>query len=350
VRLGAESLTLGMRGIMQNALYLDGVRVPPSRLLGEAGKGMRIVEEVLSHGRLAMAAIAVGATQRCAQLILRHASRRRIETGLQVDNPQLAARISELLHRAALDRELVAHCAAACDADAPVVPEIAMLVKVRATDSALAAADLLVQVLGGRGYMETNLAPQILRDARMFTIGEGANESLIGAVGRSVRLTDAVPAFLAAYRPAGDLAARLRGCAAELERHAVLGPYRGSDVQVWRDATLGRLAALALGVAAAEALTERGLAPQETLAWARHRFERACRDAERAPDEAAAFLDADRIRATVAGYREAIGDLEPLAPDVDWTLDPLLRREPEGPAGVDAHERRTDAALSPPTR
>jgi alkylation response protein AidB-like acyl-CoA dehydrogenase len=66
--------------------------------------------------------------------------------------------------------------------------EVAMVLKVSTTASLNRAADLLMQALGGRGYMETNLAPQLMRDARVLSIGEGANEGLVAALGRSVRI------------------------------------------------------------------------------------------------------------------------------------------------------------------
>jgi alkylation response protein AidB-like acyl-CoA dehydrogenase len=55
---------------------------------------------------------------------------------------------------------------------------MAVIAKITGADYLWEAADSLVQMLGGRGYMETNLAPQILRDARVLRIGEGPNESL----------------------------------------------------------------------------------------------------------------------------------------------------------------------------
>ncbi|MBV9880983.1 MAG: AMP-binding protein [Gemmatirosa sp.] len=331
VRVGPEALTMGVRGIMQNTLHLDGVRVPPERVLGRAGHAMPVLEHVLARGRLAIAAIAIGAAQRCAQLALRYASRREIDTGLLLDNPQLGARLSEVLHRVAVDGELLARCAATLDAEAAIAPEVAMIAKIAATDSANHAADLLMQALGGRGYMESNLAPQLLRDARLLSIGEGANESLLAAVGRSVRLGDAAQRFLHAWRPTTALADRLAACAATLDAQPTLGSYDGARAQPWRDALLARAAVAALGAAAAESLAARGAGEPETAAWAARRLDLACRDAEEAEENAAGLLSADRTRSTIAGYRDAIGDVEPLAPGVDDALDPLLQRDPASP-------------------
>ncbi|MDB4893365.1 MAG: AMP-dependent synthetase and ligase, partial [Gemmatimonadetes bacterium] len=242
VEIGPESLTMGIRGIMQNSITFNGVRVGNDRMLGELGKGMQVVEDVLSHGRLATAAVGLGAALRSAQLIRRYATRRTIETGLLIDNPQARMKISEMVHRISTDRELLLHAASRLDAGDAIVPEVAMAIKVSATDTGNFAADLMVQLLGGRGYMENNIAPQLFRDARMLSIGEGANEGLIAAVGRSVRIGDAVQGFLVSYEPSGEVVRRLTAASAALERRRTVGPFAGEAAVAWQDAQRGRLA------------------------------------------------------------------------------------------------------------
>lgn len=275
---------------------------------------------------------------RAAQLILRYTSRRQIETGVLLDNPQAGVRISEMMHRIAIEQETLAYCAARLDAGDPIVPEIAMAAKVSATDTGWFSADLLMQLLGGRGYMENNLAPQIFRDARMLTIGEGANEGLVAAIGRSVRMTGAVPDFLRRYRPNGDLASRLTKLSQSLENSST-GPYCGSLAEAWRDSVRGRLAIAALNLAAAEAIKAKG-GTQETLEWAKCRFEGLSLEADGGASPTFSALTADGIRDSVGGLGEFIGDLEPLAPDVDFDLDPLLRRE--GPQAVAESDHAPD--------
>ena len=87
-----------------------------------------------------------------------------------------------------------------------------MAAKVVGSDSLNWAAGQLMQFLGGRGYMENNLASQILRDARLYSVGEGPNEPLTMQVGRKARLTDAIDEYLRAD-PAGAGAADLLAAA-----------------------------------------------------------------------------------------------------------------------------------------
>ncbi len=68
-----------------------------------------------------------------------------------------------------------------------------------------------MQLLGGRGYMENNLAPQILRDARVFSVGEGPNEPLTIQVGRKARHTDAIGSYLDADRDGAEVERRAGG-------------------------------------------------------------------------------------------------------------------------------------------
>ncbi len=248
-----------------------------------------------------------------------------------------------MLHRIAIAQETLTYCAARLDAGDPIVPEIAMAAKVSATDTGIFSADLLVQLLGGRGYMENNLAPQIFRDARMLTIGEGANEGLVAAIGRSVRLTGVVAEFLRQYRPDGNLASRLTKLSQSLENSST-GPYSGAVAEVWRDAIRGRLAIAALDLAAAEASKGKGGA-QETVEWAERRFEDISIEALGGASPTSSALSTDLIRTKVHGLGEFIGDLEPLAPGVDVELDPLLRKEaPQPVAG--SHATPATEALS----
>ena len=87
LRIGPESLTMGLRGIMQNAIYFDDVPVGSVHLLGELGNGTKPAEEALFYGRLGIGSVCVGSMKRCAQLMLRYTSRRAVATGSLLDNP-----------------------------------------------------------------------------------------------------------------------------------------------------------------------------------------------------------------------------------------------------------------------
>ena len=92
VRMGPEALTLGMRAMVQNTVHLDGARVTHAQRLGETGGGMRVAQDAMLQGRLAIGAASVGGIKRCLQLLVRYAERRTISTGRLLDNPVLLDR------------------------------------------------------------------------------------------------------------------------------------------------------------------------------------------------------------------------------------------------------------------
>ena len=96
MRIGPEALTTGLRGSVQNSLYLQDVPVGPEDLLGEPGKGMAVADDALMVGRICTAAVSLGGMKRCAQLMHRYADRRTIATGRLLDNPVTLAKLSEL--------------------------------------------------------------------------------------------------------------------------------------------------------------------------------------------------------------------------------------------------------------
>ncbi|WP_293022455.1 MULTISPECIES: acyl-CoA dehydrogenase family protein [unclassified Moorena] len=52
LRQGPEALTMGLRGMVQNAVYLDNVSIDSEHLLGEMGVGMKAAQDAMMHGRL----------------------------------------------------------------------------------------------------------------------------------------------------------------------------------------------------------------------------------------------------------------------------------------------------------
>ena len=183
LRFGPEEITMGLRGMVQNSVLLEDVPVGPESLLGELGHGMEVAQDTFGFGRFSVAAVAVGVMKRCAQLALRYTGRRSVATGLLLHNPVVLARLSDLT--AAIDALgcLVQGVAPLMDDVGPLSIDAAVACKILGAELAWRAADDLVQMLGGRGYVETNVAPQILRDVRILRIFEGPTEALEAFLG-----------------------------------------------------------------------------------------------------------------------------------------------------------------------
>ena len=114
-------------------------------------------------------------------------------------------RVAAIAGAAHAVERLVDHVATRLDAGKPAPVEAYVACKVAGPEWLWRAADDLVQFLGGRGYVEPNLAPQILRDARVTRILEGPTEALTMFLGSRVANdpeASADPALIAAQRRA----------------------------------------------------------------------------------------------------------------------------------------------------
>jgi len=177
LRVGPESLTMGVRSIMQNALVFDGVSVKEGNLLGEVGKGMDVADEALLIARLCMGAVSLGGMKRCAQLMLRYADRRMVSTGRLLDSPMTLSVITELTMKITAVQALVNRLAKTLDNGDYPAEEACMIAKIVATDSLWQAADNLVETLGGRGYMENNMRLRLCATAACFESGREPTSS-----------------------------------------------------------------------------------------------------------------------------------------------------------------------------
>jgi acyl-CoA synthetase (AMP-forming)/AMP-acid ligase II/alkylation response protein AidB-like acyl-CoA dehydrogenase/acyl carrier protein len=324
---GPEALTMGMRGMVQNTVTFDAVFVPDEQVLLAAGEGMEVARDAMGFARLGIGALCVGAMKRCAQLMARYAARREVGTGRLADNPVTLACLHELTCAIHALEALVRAIAAALDARMALPQEASLACKVLASELLWQSADRLVQLLGGRGYLENNVAPQLLRDARVLRILEGPSETLTMHLGAGAAQPDnGVERFIAGALGRPLLAAELAAAVGEARPGAA--DTADAAAMQWLDYRRGELCAWALLLGATEqrAMLDPGARAGAAAAdWARARFD-AARLALGAAAGAGARPGASELLARIDGYADAIGDVEQaLAGEAD-RLDPLLRR------------------------
>lgn len=330
--IGPEALTLGMRGMVQNSIRLDGVEVGEHQLLGELGAGMEVAKDAMLITRLGVAAMSLGGMKRCAQLMHRYASRRHVATGRLLDNPVTLRRFGELLNAIAAVEALVTAVAELVDRGEDVPEEAFIVCKTAGPELLWRAADGLVQLLGGRGYIETNEASRLLRDARIFRIFEGPTEPLHLHLGsRVVHKGTEIESFLADRLGAVDVTRRLREMAERVHAHTLETASAFADRTAairWAYAQIGELATWAALAAAARRARQR--TPSTTLEraaeWARSEMERRYERVV-AEDKTATILASVTADQEVRALKDAIGDVEQQLAGADQEIDPLLRRE-----------------------
>jgi alkylation response protein AidB-like acyl-CoA dehydrogenase/acyl carrier protein len=327
LRMGPEALTLGMRAMVQNTIYLEGARVTQAQCLGDVGGGMRVAQGAMMQGRLAIGAACVGGMKRCLQLLVRYARRRSISTGRLLDNPVLLERAGALGAALASIESLVMHTAQRLDEGADVPGDVFVVCKIAGSEWLWRAADDLVQFLGGRGYIETNVAAQLLRDARVTRILEGPTEALGMFLGSRV-LNDgaALHQFLAKDLGAPAVSARLADAAQEIHARCTSGTFALDDdglrdARRWAYALIGQVATDAALLAA----MPRAGAPHHA-AWAEQRFEASIAHALARSNGSVLPIRASDLVSTVDRYAASIGDIEQSLAGEDHALDAMLAR------------------------
>ena len=334
LRHGPESLTMGVRGIVQNTVYLDDALVPDGTLLGGPGQGMAIAQDAMMFCRLGLAAASVGAMKRCAQLMVRYADRRQVATGRLLENPVSLARLEDIVSATDATEALAYKVAGWIDEGANVPVEAYVACKTSGPEFLWQATDYLVQLLGGRGYVETNVAPQLLRDARLLRIFEGPTETLNSYLGANVlHRGESVFDLLANGFQSSEIAQELRAAAECLRDRAVRSVRSaGSGApRQWACFQAGELATAAIVWAAASDRSRRQTSSQ-TVEWARGRFVLLRDTALALHGERPGLLTAGHVADRVGGYEASIGDIEQHLPGEDDRLDSYLSKQGSGQA------------------
>ncbi len=169
---------MGIRGSTQAELEYTDLRVPAENVLGEIGRGFAVAVHVLNGGRLTLAAGCTGGTKHIFAEMTKYAEQR-IQFGkpladFEITQRKLSSIASEIY---ASDSMLgvLANLATEDDSDWSLEAAIA---KVFASELVWRAADEMVQLAGGRGFVKPYPYERFLRDSRINRIFEGANEIL----------------------------------------------------------------------------------------------------------------------------------------------------------------------------
>jgi len=166
---------LGMRSSPTAELVLEDCAVPEANLLGEVGKGFKIVTETLGWERSTMTAISVGAMERVLQKCLRYA-RERVQFGQPIGSFQeIQHKLADMKVTAEIVRLLVYKCAwqKSQGINDMVFNSVTKLFISEAARQVYLDA---LQLHGGYGYMREFEVERWLRDSLLATIGGGTSE------------------------------------------------------------------------------------------------------------------------------------------------------------------------------
>ena len=156
-------------------LTFSDVRVPAENLLGERGHGYANFLQILDEGRIAIAALAVGAAQGCVDESVAYANSR--ETfGRRIGAHQaIAFKIADMEARTHVARCAYYDAAARMLAGQPFKKE-ASIAKLVASNAAMDNSRDATQIFGGAGFMNESPVARHFRDSKILEIGEGTSE------------------------------------------------------------------------------------------------------------------------------------------------------------------------------
>jgi len=159
-------------------LHFDKVRVPAANLIGEEGKGFKLIMSNFNAERITIAAIALGSSLCCYDEALDWAKQRRTFDKPLAEHQVIKHKLVDMRMRIESTRAWLNNLVTRADlgeTGCDWVAEVCML-KNHATQSMQFCVDQAVQILGGMGCMRGTASERIYREVKVLTIGGGTEE------------------------------------------------------------------------------------------------------------------------------------------------------------------------------
>jgi alkylation response protein AidB-like acyl-CoA dehydrogenase len=173
--VGKKEDKMGLRASPTVQLNFDGMRVPGANLLGQEGQGFVYAMRSLDHGRLGIAAQALGIARAALEHSLDYANQR-AQFGSKIrDFQAIQFKLADMGARIASTRTLL-HATAAAKDRGESTTLYGSMSKLLASETAMWAAQQAVQIFGGYGYVKDYPVERLFRDAKITEIYEGTSE------------------------------------------------------------------------------------------------------------------------------------------------------------------------------
>lgn len=176
VSFGAPEHKLGIKGSPTREVYLDRVRVPTSRLVGEPGTGFATAMRTLDHTRVTIAAQAVGIAQGALDYALGYVKERKQFGKPLAEFQGLRFMLADMGMKLEAARQLTYAAAARSERGDADLTYFGAAAKCYASDMAMEITTDAVQLLGGYGYTRDYPVERMMRDAKITQIYEGTNQ------------------------------------------------------------------------------------------------------------------------------------------------------------------------------
>jgi alkylation response protein AidB-like acyl-CoA dehydrogenase len=191
VKSGNEEHKMGLHGSSTTPILLQDVKVPADNVLGEVGKGAKVVLNTLNFGRFKLGAMCSGGCRSVIGEAAKYAKQRKQFGHPIADFGAIKYKLGEMTARTYALESLMYRTAGLIDAMvaeggehggtamAAALEEFAVeasIAKVAGSEVLDYVLDENVQIHGGNGFVKDYPAERYYRDARVNRIFEGTNE------------------------------------------------------------------------------------------------------------------------------------------------------------------------------
>ena len=173
---GVHFKKMGLRSSQTSEVVFKECPIPRENMLGQEGVGLVMAMTGFDHGRIGIAAQAIGILQAALDESIRYA-KERVQFGNPIARQQaIAWMIADMATDLSAARFLAYHAAWLKDQKQPFGKEASMA-KLFATEAAMKHTTQAVQIHGGYGYIKGVKVERLMRDAKIAEIYEGTSEA-----------------------------------------------------------------------------------------------------------------------------------------------------------------------------
>jgi alkylation response protein AidB-like acyl-CoA dehydrogenase len=183
---GKKEKKMGWKVSPTRELIFSNCFVPSENLLSTEGNGFKIAMSALDKGRITIAAIAVGLSERSLDESIKYALTREQFNQPIFDFQGLQFMMADMATDIECSRLLVKQAAQLLDEGHPN-QKLASMAKLKATDTAMKVSTDAVQILGGVGYTQEYPVERQMRDAKVLQIVEGTNQIQRVVIARNLK-------------------------------------------------------------------------------------------------------------------------------------------------------------------
>lgn len=172
---------IGMNSSDTATLFFDNVRVPARNVVGQEGMGFQMQMMQFQEERLWAAANGLPSLDRMIDATIEYTRERETFGKKLIENQVIHFRLAELRTEVECLRALTWK---AIDdyVNGKDVVKLASMAKLKGGRLSREISDACLQYWGGMGYTRENIISQFYRDGRLWSIGGGADEVMLGII------------------------------------------------------------------------------------------------------------------------------------------------------------------------